>query len=254
LKIGDRRDELFLSQFAEIRGREETYLLFLFRLDKELGSFVSPRTSLQSRSRSFCRPSGTALPFCRARTQDLRPRLHSSAAPRPGADSLLYVLRRLRPDEPGPLDGPMGPSLRELCSLWTKQVPGFVVVVVHAGLGVVAAAEQEAGVSQEGLERDYVPGVFGDHVSAEEMNLAGLVRDGAASDAALGVQAKHAVDYLGGAFDLDSPEGRIGVGILARTASCRSEGAGVEDYIVTFAVTEGLGDSEAEGRGFQGEG
>jgi hypothetical protein len=109
----------------------------------------------------------------------------------------------------------MGPSLRELCSLWTEKVPGFVVVVVHAGLGVVAAAEQEPGVSQESLERDYIPGVFGDHVGAEEVNLAGLVRDGAASDAAVGVQAIHAVDYLGGAFDLDSPEGRIEVGILA---------------------------------------
>jgi hypothetical protein len=148
----------------------------------------------------------------------------------------------------------MGPSLRELCSLWTEKVPGFVVVVVHAGLGVVAAAEQEAGVSQEGLERDYVPGVFGDYVGAEEVNLAGLVRDGAASDAAVGVEAIQAIDYLGGAFDLDSPEGRIGVGILARTASGRSEGAGVEDYVVTFAVTEGLGDSEAESGGFQGEG
>src|SRR4051794_4168714 len=55
-------------------------------------------------------------------------------------------------------------SLRELRSLWTEQVPRFPVLVVHASFAVVAAAEQEAGGSQEGFEGEYVPGVLGDDV------------------------------------------------------------------------------------------
>ena len=47
-------------------------------------------------------------------------------------------------------------------SFWAEEVPCFAVGVVEAGLAVGAAAEEEAGGSEEGLERNDVPGVFGD--------------------------------------------------------------------------------------------
>lgn len=75
-------------------------------------------------------------------------------------------------------------------------------------------------MSQEGLERDYVSGVFGDHVGGEEVNFAWLVGDGLASDAAVGVKAVHTIDDLGGAFDLDAPEGGL------RSASLRGRRLG----------------------------
>ncbi len=91
-------------------------------------------------------------------------------------------------------------------------MPRFPVLVVHAWFAVVAFAEQEAGGSQEGFEGEYVPGVFGDDVGGEEMDLSKLVGDVAASDAAVGVEAIHSLRDLGSALDLDAPEGRIGIG------------------------------------------
>ncbi len=88
-------------------------------------------------------------------------------------------------------------------------MPGFLVLVVHASFAVAAAAEQEAGGSQEGFEGEYVPGVLGDDVGGEEMDLPTLVGDGAASDAAVGIEATHSLRHLGSAFDLDAPERRI---------------------------------------------
>lgn len=102
-------------------------------------------------------------------------------------------------------------SLRELCSFWTEQVPRFPVLVVHAWFAVAAFAEQETGGSQEGFEGEYVPGVFGDDVGGEEMDLSKLVGDVAASDAAVSVEAIHPLCDLGSALDLDAPEGRIGI-------------------------------------------
>ena len=198
---------------------------------------------------------------------------------------------------------PKGLSPREQGSLWTKQVPGFVLVV-HASFAVAAAAEQKAGGSQEGFEGEYVPGVLGDDVGGEEMDLSTLVGNGATSDAAVGIEAIHSLRHLGSALDLDAPERRIEIdraggpggdalaeiaqegtaGILlsmrlkraerftARTSplpaqrSChawgtgtggglrrRRESAGVDDYVITLAVAEGLRDSEAQGGGLEGE-
>ena len=90
--------------------------------------------------------------------------------------------------------------------LWAEEVPGFAVGVVEAGLGVAAAAEQEAGDSAGGAERDDVPGVFGDDVGGEEVDFAGQVGDGASVGAAVGVDAVESGGELGGAFDLDAPE------------------------------------------------
>jgi len=155
-------------------------------------------------------------------------------------------------------------------------VPGFAVGVVEAGLAVGSAAEQEAGGSEEGLERNEVPGVFGDDVSGEEVDFAGEIGDGAASGAAVGVEVVHAVFDLGGALHLDAPERRRGIvrtparaGATAEDGECGTDGlpvggfgapavggevAGVDDGIVAFAVAEGPGDSEAEAGGFEGEG
>jgi hypothetical protein len=97
-------------------------------------------------------------------------------------------------------------------SFWTEEVPGFAVGVVEAGAAVAAAAEQEAGDSEGGVQRNEVPGVFGDDVDGEEMDFAGKVGDGASVEAAMGVDAVEAVAELGGTFHLDAPEGRGEVG------------------------------------------
>ena len=43
-----------------------------------------------------------------------------------------------------------------------QEVPGFAVGVVEAGLGIGAAAEEEAGAAEKGFERKDVPSVLGD--------------------------------------------------------------------------------------------
>jgi hypothetical protein len=133
-----------------------------------------------------------------------------------------------------------------------KEGPGFAVGVVEAGAAVAAATEQEAGDSASGVERDDVPGVFGDDVGGEEVDFAGKVRDGASVGTAVGVDAIESVAELGGTFDLDAPEwrGRIGrarIGLPAKVA-------GVDNDVVAFAVAVGLADSEAEFVGLEGEG
>ena len=96
--------------------------------------------------------------------------------------------------------------------LWAEEVPGFAIGVVEAGAAVVAAAEEEAGNSEGGVQRDDVPGVFGDDVGGDEMDFAGEVRNGASVDAAVGVDAVETFEKLGGTFHLDAPERRGGVG------------------------------------------
>ena len=91
-------------------------------------------------------------------------------------------------------------------------MPGFAVGVVEAGAAVAAAAEQEAGASAGGVERNNVPGVFGDDVGGEEVDFAGKVGDGASVDAAMGVDTVEAFEKLGGTLHLDAPEGRGEVG------------------------------------------
>ena len=107
-------------------------------------------------------------------------------------------------------DGRMRPSLQgHTCiSCWAEEVPGFAVGVVEAGAAVAAAAEQEAGDSASGVQRNDVPSVFGDDVDGEEVDFAGEVRDGASASAAVGVDAVEAFEELGGTLYLDAPEGR----------------------------------------------
>src|SRR6185437_14060143 len=83
-----------------------------------------------------------------------------------------------------------------------------------------------------GFEGEYVPGVLGDDVGREEMDLSKFVGDGATSDAAVGVEAIHSLRHLGSALDLDAPEGRIGIDwaggaggdVLAEIAQQRTAG------------------------------
>ena len=128
---------------------------------------------------------------------------------------------------------------------------------------VLFPAEQEAGAA-DGVERDDVPGIFGDDVGGDEVDFAGEVGNGAASAAVVGVDAVEAVEELGGTFDLDAIERRTEDGCQARVlASQRArgiarqglvgEGAGVEDEVVAFAVAVGFGDAEAKAGGDEEE-
>jgi hypothetical protein len=78
-----------------------------------------------------------------------------------------------------------------------EEVPGFAVGVVEAGAAIPAAAEQEAGDSASGVQRNDVPGIFGDDVNGEEMDFAGEIRDGATAGAAMGVDAVEAFERVG---------------------------------------------------------
>ena len=62
----------------------------------------------------------------------------------------------------------------------------------------------------------------------------------------MGVEAVESFEQLSGALDLYAPERRSKADFV--------EVAGVEDYVVTFAVPVGLGDAEAEVVGLEGEG
>jgi len=90
--------------------------------------------------------------------------------------------------------------------LWAEEVPGLAIGVVEAGAAVAVAAEEEAGDSEGGVQRDDVPGVFGNDVGGDEMDFAGEVRNGASVDAAMGVDAVEAVAELSGTLHLDAPE------------------------------------------------
>ncbi len=119
---------------------------------------------------------------------------------------------------------------------WAEEAPGFAVGVVEAGSGVGAAAEQEAGASEGGAERDDVPGGFGDDVDGEEMDFAGEVREGASLGAAVGVDAVEAFAELGGTLDLDAPEGRRRVGRERRRAG-RIFGGGLGEVVCGFGFS-----------------
>jgi len=106
-------------------------------------------------------------------------------------------------------------------------------------------------------EGDYEPGVFGDNVGGYEIDFGEFVGDGASVDFALDGDVVLAEEEMRGRFDLDADqawagsgveEGAVGIGLEKMVT------VAVEDYVVTFAVAEGVGDSEAEAGGFEGEG
>lgn len=103
--------------------------------------------------------------------------------------------------------------------------------------------EGEVAAGGEGADGEDIPGVFGDDVGDEEVDLFGGVADfgGAAAEVA-GGDVIGAVEIASAGLDLDAPELR---GAAA---------GGVEDEVVGFAVAVGLGDGESEGNGFVEEG
>ena len=124
-------------------------------------------------------------------------------------------------------------------------------------------------------EREDEPGIFGDDVGGEEVDFGEGVGDGASVDAAVGIDAVESALELGGGFDLDADEPRVGGGRkqvrfvalrLLRAGSPlrwlalrygwnhRWEMCGVEDDVVAFAVAVGAGDAEAVAGGGEGEG
>jgi len=111
------------------------------------------------------------------------------------------------------------------------------VVVVAAAVRVFRSEEQ-AGHAQDRFKRDDVPGVFGQDVDGEEVDLGGLVGDGAGWKAAVGVGAPGSFDELGGAFDLDAEKAA----------------AVVDDVVVALAFAMRFGDNKAVAGGAVGEG
>ena len=119
-----------------------------------------------------------------------------------------------------------------------QQGPGFAVFFVAAcALAVLCWIEREAGAGDERFDGDDVPGVVGDDVGYEEVDLFGGVGD-VAFGGPVGVDDVSAIMDAAGGFDLDAPE------VLA----------GIEDEVVATAVADRLGNSESELYGFEGEG
>jgi|SRR5882672_3247224 len=103
---------------------------------------------------------------------------------------------------------------------------------------MVAGREEDAGAVLDFGDGEDEPGVLGDDVGDEEVDFGGMVGDDAAVGAAMRVDAVEAAHESGGGFDLNAQEAM----------------SGVEDEVVAFAVTVGLGDVEAERCGFEDEG
>ena len=118
-------------------------------------------------------------------------------------------------------------------------MPGFAIVAVEAGAAVIVLGiEEQAGAAGDEVDGQDEPGVLGNGVGDEEIDLGGKIGDGAASGAAMRVDVVEAVEDGGGRLDLDAVE----------------SGTGVEDEVVALAVAVGLGDGESEADGFVGEG
>jgi len=118
-------------------------------------------------------------------------------------------------------------------------VPGFAVLFPAGSFADGVGIETEAFVWGEAFDWEDVPDVEGENLGGEEVDVGGGVDDFAFTvDAVdgLDVVAAGAEDF--GAFDLHTPDAS----------------AGVEDEVVTLAVSPRLGQVEAEGFGFEQEG
>jgi hypothetical protein len=121
---------------------------------------------------------------------------------------------------------------------WLHLPPGFAVVFVFvAGASGGAGVEAEAFAASGGFDGDQVPGVLGDYVGGDQIDLI-LGVNVAASPAAVGT------DLIGAAVD--------GVGgLYLHTADVASP---ADDKVEAIAVSVGLGDGEAEAGRFAHEG
>jgi hypothetical protein len=103
-------------------------------------------------------------------------------------------------------------------------VPGFLVLAVFGFLEV--RGEDDGGLVVGGADGEDIPGVGGDDVGGEEVELVGGVDDVAGADGAdVGPAA-----LIDGAFDLDAAEEAVVVG----------------GDVVRGGFSPGLGDAEAE--------
>jgi hypothetical protein len=114
-------------------------------------------------------------------------------------------------------------------------VPGFAVGFVEAAAAAAVGVDEEGGGVETG-DGDDVPGVAGDDVGDEEVDVCGGV-DGAGVAAGGGVDAIASSGAVGGGFDLHAVKALAGVG----------------DEVVAAAVAVGLGDDESAARGLHHE-
>jgi hypothetical protein len=118
-----------------------------------------------------------------------------------------------------------------------QEAPGFAVSF-EVGAGGVAGVgiEADAFAVSDGCDGDDVPEVFGDDVGDQEVDFGGGV-DGVAGSG--GADTVAGIGVAAGGFDLDAEE-------AAATAS--------DDGVVTFTVSPGDADAEAEVGGAGQEG
>jgi len=117
-------------------------------------------------------------------------------------------------------------------------MPRLSVLPIESALWIVLEAEEEAGAGEDCLDGEDEPGVLGNDVGDQEVDLGRGVGDYVAVGTAVGVDVIAAVEDRGGGFHLDAPE----------------VFSGVDDEVVAFAVAEGRGQAESQGSGFQDKG
>ena len=120
--------------------------------------------------------------------------------------------------------------------LRAQEMPGFTITLPAGALAFDVGIETQALRTRYDVDGEHIPGIFGDDVRDQNVDLVGGVNDFAVtidSVGGLNVIAASANDL--GAFELHAPEAR----------------AGVENEVVAFAVAPGAGDVEAEAFGFE---
>jgi len=116
-----------------------------------------------------------------------------------------------------------------------QEAPGFAVELEAAAAGMVGA-EAEGFHGSEGGDGDDVPGVVGNDVGSEEVEVAGGV-GGLAAMAAAGADAIGVALGDGNGLDLDAAE----------------DAAGIDNEVVEGGVAVGFGDGEAQACGLMEE-
>ena len=84
-------------------------------------------------------------------------------------------------------------------------MPSLAVGAVEAALGIVLETEEQAGAGEDGLDGEDEPGVLGNDVGDQNVDLRRVLGDRFAVGAAVGIYAVAAVEDGGGGLDLDSP-------------------------------------------------
>ncbi len=125
-----------------------------------------------------------------------------------------------------------------LYSFWFHQMPGVAVLFEAHLLGLAVRIEAEHGRENASLDGEDVPDVERDDVGDEEVDVRGRVNRAAFANGICGAGFVGAGAETVSGFDLDAEEAA----------------AVVEDEVVAFGVSPGLGHAEAERAGFVEEG